>query len=217
MKSRVAPGIPFAALAAAAAWRVAAWPEATSPDVVDDEVVSPVHDDEPILPSPHASVYPAMPSSPPAEVAEAADVPALESLDVGRVRWPMPRDQDFETAREVGLAHQELNDGDSSNEPPSCVARELRGWLRLTCTRPRPSVSVLGGSTNGLVIAADEQQLTVTMPLAPGDCRVLQLARIGSAYWEGDGLIADGVLSETWIGTTGPHVTIHEPQTPMEL
>ena len=55
------------------------------------------------------------------------------------------------------------------------------------------------------------------MPLTPGDCRVVQLVRRGNAYWEGEGLIADGILSEIWIGTRGPHVAIHKPAMPVEM
>jgi hypothetical protein len=218
VRIHVPAAIAFAAVAGAAAWQVAGSPPEAAPVALDEDVAPPTLDEEPVALPTRAPVSPAEPSSPPAAPA-APDAPSLEDLDVGRVRWPMPRDEDFETARQVTLAHLQLNEGgdSSGDEAPSCVARELSGWLRLTCRRQKPSVSVLGGSTNGVTITAGEQQLTVTMPLAPGDSRVFQLARLGSAYWEGEGLIADGILSETWVGTSGPHVTIHGPATPDQL
>ena len=67
----------------------------------------------------------------------------------------------------------------------------------------------LPASAAWVTITGDEQSVEVTMPLAPGDRRIFQLAHVGSGYAEPAGLVVDGVLQEIWVGNEGPHVTYH--------
>jgi hypothetical protein len=137
--------------------------------------------------------------------------PPLDSLDVGRVAYPVPSDDDFVAhGEEVTLARNSTVGDDFGSARSTCELLVLRGWLRISCGSFLPSVSVLGGSTDGLYLATDEGTATITMALVPGDRRVLQLARGGGGYGE-SGLNRAAVISETWVGTTAPHVVISEP------
>jgi hypothetical protein len=143
-------------------------------------------------------------------VVDAGEEPAgagtLESMPFARAKWPPPSAADFDSAPETTLARNDLMLGDFGDFG-TCAARATRGWLRVVCKLFEPSLSVLGGSTNGVFLDATAADATMTMPLAPGDRRVLQISTVGQGY-ESGGLIAVGILSESWIGTEAPHVVI---------
>jgi hypothetical protein len=144
------------------------------------------------------------------EQAPAPQGPRLESVDVGNVLYPVPSPDDFDTfGLAVTVAHDSAT-GDDFSGDAACTLFLLHGWLRVTCAMFAPSISVLGGSLDGLYLAADEGMATITMALIPGDRRVLQLARGGGGYGSSE-LTRGAVLSETWVGTTGPHVVITSP------
>src|SRR5579883_1262993 len=138
--------------------------------------------------------------------AGAAAIPDLESMPFARPRWPPPTPAEFEAAPVVLLARVDLAAGDFGDSS-GCSARTTRGWLRVDCKLFEPSVQVLGGSADGVLFETTEHDAVVTMALSPGDRRVLQLSSVGQGY-EGGGLIVAGILSESWVGTEGPHVTI---------
>jgi hypothetical protein len=213
--ARLAPLASFVALGAVIAWSLQVRPapvSATTDDEgAEEEVDLPgFHLD---FPQPRSSMpmYRSTPTDPAAGPALTPDAPALDSLHLVRPESPPPGDREFETAREVSLAGNTLAAANIEDSNDRCIARERRGWLRVVCPAFGPSVSVLGGSAAGVAVKLETNQATVTMPLAPGDVRVLQLARIGSAYWDGEGLVAVGVLSESWVGTAGPHVAVYRP------
>ncbi|HEY8087548.1 MAG TPA: hypothetical protein VIF09_06885 [Polyangiaceae bacterium] len=215
MIARLAPLASFVALGAAIAWGVRVQPPprpATTADGDPDEEVD-LPGFKMDLGAPRSSVpmYRGFPSDLAPEPALAPDAPALESLPIARPDSPPPGDREFETAREVSLAGNKLAAANIEDTNDRCTARERRGWLRVVCPAFGPSVSVLGGSVAGVAVKLETNQATITMPLARGDVRVLQLARIGSAYWDGKGLVAVGILSESWVGTVGPHVAIYRP------
>ena len=211
MKRPVAPVASFVALAAAAVWSAARSPPA--PLVDDEEAVAQEREamDARVTGPSQPVPLPLLPASPPAEPESPEPGPdnsALESM-VEHARWPRPRDEDLASAPGVTLAYNEAPSDDSGEAQARCAARALRGWLRVTCERFEASVSLLGGSAEGLVIDADMSTVTITLPLVPGDRRVLQIARLGFEYGQTTGLHADSILSEIRIGTEGPHVTIH--------
>jgi hypothetical protein len=75
-------------------------------------------------------------------------------------------------------------------------------------------VEVLGASAPGVVLDVTASSFVITMPLAPGDRRVLQIARVGEGYGAAPaGLIPVGIVSESWIETAGPRVTASETNT----
>jgi hypothetical protein len=131
-------------------------------------------------------------------------VSALESMPFVRSKWPPPSADEFDAAPEVTLARNQVLQGDFGDSG-SCTASAARGWLRIVCKMFEPSVSVLGGSTNGVLLETTSADATITLPLAPGDRRILQVSRVGQGY-ESGGLVTAGILSESWIGTDGPHV-----------
>jgi hypothetical protein len=210
---RALPVVAFAALGAAVATSLVQGtpPQPTADQVTQDQDEDPADDPEaPVaiqLPA-HAWTSPDVPSRPPLP----DPAPALESLRITPAKEPPPTDAEFATARRVSLAYNALALGYNGDDDPHCDARELRGWLRLTCPRSDASVSVLGGSTTGIRVDFAIQEVTITLPLAPGDRRVLQLAHLGRGYDdELEGLVAGGILSEIWLGTRGPHVAMLAP------
>ena len=179
---------------------------------------------EPPAPRPAASAEEVTAASPRADAAGAREIPRyaaptppgdlhgpiLDTVGVGRVVYPVPSAADFtEHADIVTIARNSVSGGDFSDAQP-CALELLRGWLRVTCATYLPSVSLLGGSNDGLYLAADEGTATIIMALVPGDRRVLQIARGGGSYGSSE-LTGGAVLSETWVGTTAPHVVISPP------
>jgi hypothetical protein len=158
-----------------------------------------------------ASPY-ATDSSAPEQARETAPrplAPLLDSLDVGRVVYPVPSAEAFvHDGLEVRVAHDSVAGINFSSS--YCGLVVLRGWLRVTCSMYLPSVLLLGGSTDGLSIETDQGSATITMPLVPGDRRVLQLAH-GAGDYGASELTRGAVLSETWVGTNAPHVVVTEP------
>jgi hypothetical protein len=177
--------------------------------------------DEPSLPpsegpatsAASAEEHPRLGTAPPPRVIDhiEAEGPAtLDTLDVGPVKWPVPGADAFDTeGREVTPAESTISSSDFEDSG-KCRFVELRGWLRITCGLMLPSVAVLGGSTDGLYLDATFSDVTITMPLAPGDRRALLIQRGGRGYGE-IGLTPAAVLSETWVGTQGPHVVMSAP------
>jgi hypothetical protein len=129
----------------------------------------------------------------------------LEAAPPVRPRWPPPDDDQFES----GTQWQRVEPSSAED----CELRELRGWLRVRCTLERPSVELLGGSSDGLFLRVEGSPValtaTATMPLLPGDRRVLQFNAVSSAYGGSTPLVT--VFSECWVGTAGPHLALAKP------
>jgi hypothetical protein len=145
----------------------------------------------------------------PAKVVRALDTaparpqgPPLESLDVARAQGPRPTAAEFE-----GDGRPVLPATDAGN---FCNYRELRGWLRVTCSTGHAGVFLLGGSSEGVALDATDD-VAIVMPLARGDARIFQIAVAWQDYGGSAGLSGRFVLSETWVGTTGPHVVATLP------
>jgi hypothetical protein len=151
-------------------------------------------------------------ASAPRPVAAAASpqYPRLAATAPDPVKYPTPTDEDWRGTLRVDL---ERNDD-------ACFAHTYRGWLRLTCgVAAGAGASVLGGTRDGLYLAAKNGEVTITAPLRRGDRRVVQItvARGTTTYDSRNGGMFEvepvivqtwGIVSIAWIDTPGPVVTI---------
>ncbi|HEY1691339.1 MAG TPA: hypothetical protein VGG39_04215 [Polyangiaceae bacterium] len=131
----------------------------------------------------------------------------LEAHPPVRPRWPPPADATFD---DDASDAQRVEPASSSE----CELRELRGWLRVRCVMLNASLQLLGGSAEGLYLHADggdfATTVSATMPLLPGDRRVLQLDAVSPEYGGTTPIMA--TFSECWVGTPGPHLAFSTPE-----
>ena len=128
--------------------------------------------------------------------------PLLQTLDVGHATGARPSAADFERDRRPVRP--------AADVVSSCSYYELRGWLQIVCSTDHDSVFLLGGSADGVALDASEG-VVIVLPLARGDTRVFQIATAAEGYEGPVGLVQSFVLSESWVGTTGPHVAATYP------
>src|SRR5262249_18386982 len=141
----------------------------TVPEVADADSTSTAWDEPDAAPAARKASFPKRPPLSP----EIAQIPApkAEELNAGPTVSP---------AREMS---------------DQWIARALRGWLAIECRYKGASISLVGGSRNGVVFDNDGEVVRVRMPLAPGDRRVFQIASVKSDYGT-ESLGLDAIISE---------------------
>jgi hypothetical protein len=194
----------FVPLGLAVLFVLSLWPRGAPPEQGAPGAAAAGRSDRPDVPRPDdAMTAEAPPPDPSRSVPDGVD---LDSEPPVRPRWPPPPDAEFDDDASGAQSVAPASD--------ACKLRELRGWLRVQCTIPRASLQLLGGSAEGLYMHAEGGEfatvVSATMPLLPGDRRVLQLDGFSPEY--GGQFPMLSVFSECWVGTRGPHLALTKPE-----